>query len=184
MRWLLRRCGPSVAFLVFSPDHRRSACRALMFALSPSEARGTYPCSFFLLLPMSKSSSSSHVPWQDSTRLEQGWSGSWKGWNDSSATVSPVQNPEQIFDERVTTALHTMQDHLQQTTVIAQRRSQNLLSERSTSKAKGNAAREAREALTQARERQEEARRLYEQKCEGGRRRGRDNVQRHHQGHP
>ena len=60
-----------------------------------------------------------------------------------------------------------MQDHLHQTTVIAQRRSQNLLSEQSTSKTKGNAAHEAREALTQARERQEEARRLYEQNCEG-----------------
>ena len=51
-------------------------------------------------------------------------------------------------------------------TVISQRGSQKMLSEQSTSKTKGDAACEAVEALTQARERQEEARRLYEQKCE------------------
>ena len=35
-----------------------------------------------------------------------GWSGAWKGWVDSSATVSPAQNPEHASDERATTALH------------------------------------------------------------------------------
>ena len=87
MRWLLRRCGPSVAFLVFSLDHRRSACRALVFALSPSEARGTYRVIFFVVVMDEQ-----EQLLQDSNRWEQGWSGSWKGWDDSSATVSPVQN--------------------------------------------------------------------------------------------
>ena len=64
------------------------------------------------------------------------------------------------------TALHTIQDHLKLTTVIAQRRSQKMLSEQSTSKAKVTAAYEVMEDLTQARERQEVVRRLYEQKCE------------------
>ena len=64
--------------------------------------------------------------WQGSTRWKQGWSGSWKGWDDSSVTVSPVQNSEQISDESITTALHTLQDHLQQTTVISQRRFQKV----------------------------------------------------------
>ena len=49
---------------------------------------------------------------------------------------------------------------LQQNTVDALRRSKKMLSEQSTSKTKGSAA---YEALTQARERQEEARRLHEQ---------------------
>ena len=69
-------------------------------------------------------------------------------------------------DERVTTVLQTMQDHLQQTTLIAQRRSQEMLSEQSTSKTKGDAACEAMEAFTQARERQAEAKGLFEPKCE------------------
>ena len=69
-----------------------------------------------------------------------------------------MQNPEQKPDERVTTALHTMQDHLQQTTVITQWRSQKMLSEQSESETQGDDAYEAMEAFTQARERQEEAR--------------------------
>ena len=63
-------------------------------------------------------------------------------------------------------ALHTMQDHLQQTTVIAQRRSQRMLSEQSTSKAKDDAVYEAMKAFTEALERQEEVRRIFEQKCD------------------
>ena len=59
-----------------------------------------------------------------------------------------------------------MQDHLQQITVMSQRRSQKTLSEQSTSRTKGDAAFEAMEAFTAARERQDEARRLYEQKCD------------------
>ena len=70
-----------------------------------------------------------------------------------------MQNPEQISD----VPLHIMQYHLQQTTVIFQRRSQKMLSEQSSSKIKGNGA---WEALTQGRERQEGARRFYEQKCD------------------
>ena len=81
---------------------------------------------------MNKSSSLSHVQWQGSARWKQGWSGAWKGWDDS-----------QISDERVTMALHTMQDHLQQTTVIAQRRPQKMLFEQSASETKGDAAYEA-----------------------------------------
>ena len=45
-----------------------------------------------------------------------------------------MQNPKQISNERATTALHTMQDHLQHTTVVAQQRSQKILSARSTYK--------------------------------------------------
>ena len=41
-----------------------------------------------------------------------------------------------------------------------------MLSEQSTSKTKGNAAYEAMEAATRARERQAETRRPYEQKCQ------------------
>ena len=48
--------------------------------------------------------------------------GAWKGWDDSSATASPTQNPEQVSRERVTNALY-MTHHLQQTTVISHRRS-------------------------------------------------------------
>ena len=121
--------GPSMAFpisaLTLAALPRPSVCLE-----SIRNARCPAVCSF---PPVSKSSSSSHVPWQGSTRW-QGWSGAWKGWDDSSATVSPVQNPEQISDERATTVLHTMQDRLQQTTVIAQRRSQNMISEQSMEK--------------------------------------------------
>ena len=54
-----------------------------------------------------------------------------------------------------------MQDQIQQTIVISQRRSQKTLTEQAASKTKGNAAKEAMEA-TQALERQEEAKRLRE----------------------
>ena len=115
---------------------------------------------------MSTSSSSSHAQWQGSARWKQGWSGARKGWDDSSATTSPVQNPEQISDERVTTAMHTMQDHLQQTTSLSQRHSQRTLSEQFSSRTNGDAAHEATEAVAQARERQAETRRLHEQTCQ------------------
>ena len=88
--------------------------------------------------------------WQGNSGWKQSWSGAWKGWDDSS-------------DERI---LHTMQDHLQQTTVITKRRPQKMLSKQSTSKTKDDAASEAMEALTQERERQEEARCVCEQKCD------------------
>ena len=73
------------------------------------------------------------------------------GRNDSSASTA-----EQVSDERVTNALHMMQDHLQQATVISERRAQKKLSEQATSKTWGDAAYEAMEAATQARERQHE----------------------------
>ena len=41
------------------------------------------------------------------------------------------------MNERVTNALHMMQDHLQQTRVISQRRSQKALTEQAVSKDKG-----------------------------------------------
>ena len=68
------------------------------------------------------------------------WSHPQELSDDSSATVSLGQTPEQISDECATTAMHTMQVHLQQTTVNAQRRSQKMLSEQSTSKTTGNTA--------------------------------------------
>ena len=54
-----------------------------------------------------------------------------------------------------------MQDHLQQTLVISQMRSQKTLTEQAVSKTQGNAAHEAMEAATQAREWQAEPRRLF-----------------------
>ena len=38
-------------------------------------------------------------------------------------------NVDQVFDEHFTNALHMMQDHVQQTTVISQRRSQKTFPE-------------------------------------------------------
>ena len=60
------------------------------------------------------------------------------------------QSPEQVSDERVTNALHMMQGHLQQITVISQRRSQKTLAEQAASRTKGNAPYEAMEPATQA----------------------------------
>ena len=101
-----------------------------------------------------------------------GRDGTTQGWDNSLATASPAQHPGQVSDERVTNALRMMQDPLQQTTVISQRRSQKMLSEQSTSKTKGNAAHEAMEAAARARERQAETRRLFEQKCQEAAERG------------
>ena len=70
-------------------------------------------------------------------KRKRGWSGAWKGLDDSPATVAPVQNPEQISDGHVTTALHAMQDHLQQTTVIVPRRSREMPFEQAAPKKKG-----------------------------------------------
>ena len=85
------------------------------------------------LATTSKSSLSSHARWQGTSRWKHGWSSVWKGWDDSSATASPRQNPLQVSVERVTDALHMMQDHFQQTTVISQRRSQKTVSEQAAS---------------------------------------------------
>ena len=60
----------------------------------------------------------------------------------------------------------SVEDHLQQTTLIAQRRSQKMPSDKSNSPTKGNAAYEAMDALTHARERQQVARRLHEHMCQ------------------
>ena len=108
---------------------------------------------------MSNSGSSSHAQWQGTTRWKQGWNDAWKGWDDSAIAAPCTSEP--IPDKRVTNALHMMQDHLQQTMVISQRRSPSKPHQRQ----KSNAAHEAMEAATQARERQEEARLAYVQKC-------------------
>ena len=44
-------------------------------------------------------------------------------------TTDVQKIPEQVSDERVTTVLHTMQDHRQRTTVMTQHRSLNIRSE-------------------------------------------------------
>ena len=56
-----------------------------------------------------------------------------------------------------------MQDHLQQTTVMTQRRSPKMRSKHTVSKTNGDAAYEAMQALTTARPRQEDARGIYDQ---------------------
>ena len=100
---------------------------------------------------MSKSRSSNRGQWQGNTRWRQGWSGAGKGCDDSSASVSPLQNPEQLSDERVATALCTMQDHVQQVTVMTHRRCrQNALRAHSLEK-KEIRLTGAMEALTSAR---------------------------------
>ena len=99
------------------------------------------------------------------TQWRQGWSGACKGWDDSSASVSPLQNPEQLSDERVATALCTMQDHVQQVTVMTHRRCrQNALRAHSLKKKKKIRLTGAMEALTSARALQEDARCILGQK--------------------
>ena len=129
---------------LFSPDQRRSACR-LLFSKPPKHT------SAFSLAPMSNSSSSSHARWQGAVRWKQGWSSAWKGWDDSSATASPAQNPEQGSDERVTNALQTTVISPQALTLNAFRAS---------------CIKDAMEAATQAREQQEEAGLAHDQKCQ------------------
>ena len=120
-------------------------------------------CFSLFLSTTSKGSSSSHARWQGAARWKRGWNDPWKGWDDISATTSPIS--ESKLDERLTSGLHMMQDHLPQTIVISQRRLQKTLSERSASKTKGNAACETTEAVAEARERQE-TRRQNERKCQ------------------
>ena len=64
-------------------------------------------------------------------------------------------------------AQHRVQDHLQQTMDLSQNQSQKTHTERTVLRTKGNAAHSAMEAATKARERQEEAKRLFEQRCKG-----------------
>ena len=70
-----------------------------------------------------------------------------------------------MSNERATTALQAVHDSLQQTTVIAQRRSQNSFRTIYV-KNKGRRCLRGDGALIQPRERQEEARRLHEQICD------------------
>ena len=76
-----------------------------------------------------------------------------------------------------------MQDYLQQTMVISQRRLQKTYTEQATSRTNGNAAYEAMEATTQARDRQEEAMPFFTSKKISRDRKSRDDLQRHHQRH-
>ena len=59
--------------------------------------------------------------------------------------------------------INNLQDCLQQTLALTQKRSQKTQSERMASLSKGNAAHAAMEAVNQARDWQEEAKRLYDQ---------------------
>ena len=138
-----------------SGDPRRSACRLFSRDHPKLEVPLYFHTPAFYLATMSSSSSSSHAQWQGATRWKQGWSEAWKRWDVSMDTAPSAS--EQISDERVTNALHIMRDHLQQTTVISQRCAQKMLCD---------AAHEEMEAATEAREQQEEARRVYEQKCQ------------------
>ena len=84
-------------------------------------------------------------PPQDPLQNGMQW---WQGWRQLEklgrrpTCCSLRANSEQVSDERETRALCTVQDHLQQTAVIAQSRSQEM------------------EAFTTARARQEEAKRI------------------------
>ena len=51
-----------------------------------------------------------HNPWQDSTQWWQGWRGGWKSWDDSTLPASLAHFPVQVSDERVTTAVRTVQN--------------------------------------------------------------------------
>ena len=77
------------------------------------------------------------------------WNDAWQGWDESAITEPAASEP--VPDERITNALKRLQDHLQQTMVISQRRSQKAQTEQSASKAKGDAACAAMEAVSQAR---------------------------------
>ena len=87
---------------------------------------------------MSNNSSSRNTRWQGATRWKQGWNAAWKEWDDSTAAYAAT--PEPIPDERIMNTPHKMQDHMQQTTVVSQRRAQKTYTEQAASRAKGNAA--------------------------------------------
>ena len=122
-----RSAGPYMACLAFRPDVRRSACRALLFFSSHSQARGAHHVPSLLLV--GKCSSSSHVPWRRAP-LGGSVAGVAPGEDGTTlpATVAPVQSPEQISDGHVTTALPT---------VIVPRRSRKMPFEQAAPKKKG-----------------------------------------------
>ena len=119
------------------------------FFSRPSEAHAClYPAI------MSNSSSSSHAQWQGACRWKHDWNGAWNGWDVSTDTAAPSASEADLRR-----SASRCRDHVQQAMVIFQRRSQKTLTEQSASKTKGNAAHEAMEAATQAREWQAETRR-------------------------
>ena len=92
----------------------------------------------------------------------EGWSGAHHGWSDYPSPEPAASEP--ALDERDTSALHNVQDLLQQTTVLSERRSKKMLTEGGVSISKGNAAYAAMEAAIRAREWKEEAEWLNDQK--------------------
>ena len=113
--------------------------------------RVVLPC--LLVAPMSSGSSSSWL---------EGWSGTYHGWRDTSAPEPAHHEPAP--DELVLNSVHMLQDRLQQTLVLSQRRSHKTCTERATSISKGNAAYAAMEAVIMARAWQDEATRPYDLK--------------------
>ena len=147
-----RSSGPSVAILVFSPP-----CRALLFVSSPPEARGAHACAF-----------------ASGSRRYSGW----EGWADNPPATPPAQGPTQASDERVTTALHAVQDSLQQTTVPFPA----TLSEQSTLKKRECSIRGLGGPHSSARRTRRRGEALPRAEVRRGIR-GRDIVQRYHRGH-
>ena len=142
-----------MAFSFSSPTSLRYACR--LFLLETSE----------LPLPVG----SDHEQRQllqsvAGSRWTQGWNDAWNGWGVS--VITEPTTPEPTPDERITSAPRRVQDHLQQTVAISQRRSQKTHAEQTASRTKGNAAYAAMEAATLARERLDEAKRQNEQRCQ------------------
>ena len=72
----------------------------------------------------------------------EGWSDTYHGWSASTASVVP----QPALDERVTNAPRRVQDLLQQTTVLSQRRSTKTHTERAVTISRGSAAYAAMEA--------------------------------------
>ena len=107
-------------------------------------------CSRFCLLEAPMSSGST-LSWR---RME------WHhhGWSDHPSPEPAASEP--ASDERVTNALHRVQDLLQQTTVLSPKKTPT---ERAVTISKGNAAHAAMEAATRARVWQDEAKRLRDQ---------------------
>ena len=93
----------------------------------------------------------------------------WDGWHctyhgSPESSTSEPRPHELASDEQVMNAINSLHDCLQQTLALTQKRSHKTQSERTASLSKGNAAYAAMEAVNQARDWQEEAKRLYDQK--------------------
>ena len=115
---------------------------------------------------MSKSRSSSHGPWQGTAQWKHGCYGAWKGWDDSSATVAPAQNREQVSDETRHDGLAhdagslTADDSHDPAPLLL-----NCAQSTEYQKQRRCAAYEAMEALTAARAGKKDARRICDKMC-------------------